>query len=242
MLCLNTTNLAYKRKTMNILWPDWRTHFHVPTVGDSVNTQSFELVVSELAPRDGSFKVTFEPANSANRVSTQGESIRDLVTDLRPRTASLIDKHINQGTNNQLHPSTRIELKAILENYRSILDYLAHFISTACDPIPKRKEIHFPIASFSEGENTFKKKLRKVYPRLHKNSPEIFEILMKVQHFSEGAWLRSLADLTNSSKHHSLHESEAVNYKSALLSFQNVGIRFGELGLDSVQMDSGGSI
>lgn len=102
---------------------------------------------------------------------------------------------------NDLPDTVTVEIKNLLENERSILDYLAFHVRTSCCTRPNAKEkIYFPIASTRKA---FRTKAGKTFPGLQASNPELWTYLDSVQPYprrGENA-LRDLTSLVNRKKH-----------------------------------------
>lgn len=66
------------------------------------------------------------------------------------------------------------------------------------------------------------------------------DYLLSIQEFNGETWLRQLADLTNFNKHRSLSAQNLAEFHSVIVGFDEAAIRFGELGLRSLDIESGG--
>src|SRR6185369_809750 len=132
--------------------------------------------------------------------------------------------------------------KNLLENYRSALEYVAHYVADRCSPRPEPDRVQFPVATPADTVTTFEAKLDRWFPGLAASAPDVRAQLVAVQWFGGHSWLRLLADLTNFNKHHTLSPQHRSRYQSVVVRFGGTGIRFGELGLHSLEVTKGGSL
>lgn len=108
-----------------------------------------------------------------------------------------------------IDPSLRIDVKNMMENLRSALDYIAHDIYEKIIH-PQRiasgrseiRKIHFP---YGKDENSFKMSVMRNLPGLPTLSPPIFALLEHVQpHKFGNRWLYDFCTILNQNKHNRL--------------------------------------
>jgi len=98
----------------------------------------------------------------------------------------------------------KVLLKNLLENYRSVLDYLAIDIGNSIQN--KSTKIYFP---YGQKENHFKKSIKRNLPNLKLKSIRLYDIIEQRQPFkSRDSWLTQLCELTNEAKHNNLTKTE----------------------------------
>ncbi|MDC5277944.1 hypothetical protein OHW85_20635, partial [Acinetobacter baumannii] len=96
------------------------------------------------------------------------------------------------------HTITRPKVKNILENLRSSLEYLANDINEKMSE-PNKGKLYFP---YHEGQDGFEKIVKKSFPLLKAERPEIYNEIVKIQPFSCGdEWLSKMCQITNDVKH-----------------------------------------
>lgn len=103
----------------------------------------------------------------------------------------------------------RINVKNLMENLRSILDYTAHDIyEDICKPHRQRlgkpdpRNIYFP---YGRNENDFKSGIGSSLPDLKILFPSMYDIIRNIQLFvSNNSWLCDLCDINNENKHDKL--------------------------------------
>lgn len=104
----------------------------------------------------------------------------------------------------------KVILKNVLENMRSILDYIAQDILNKLKQNPKNNElsdkIYFP---YGQKENHFKKNIKRNFPTLKKDMPELYDLIESIQPFKlKDNWIVNLCELTNEVKHNNLSKTK----------------------------------
>ncbi|MFZ5941801.1 MAG: hypothetical protein ACOYXB_14620 [Bacteroidota bacterium] len=114
-----------------------------------------------------------------------------------------------EGQNKELAKSINDEcvnvvlLKNILENLRSVLDYIAIDLATLTGD--RNRNIFFP---YGRRQNHFKISIKRNLPKLQEKRPDLFNEIEKIQPFiSKNNWLVELCELTNSAKHIGLNKT-----------------------------------
>jgi hypothetical protein len=115
----------------------------------------------------------------------------------------------------------RVDIKNMLENMRSILDYLAQDIlrsfKTRCGKKIKDK-IYFP---YGEKKSHFEKSIKDNLPGLNDYMPDVYGIIEGCQGYvCNNSWLHDLCYLTNDVKHNKL----GITRKDTLIKIQQPGI------------------
>lgn len=118
----------------------------------------------------------------------------------------------------------RVPVKNLMENLRSILDYMAHDIyETYCQPNLKvsgkssPRNIYFP---YGLTENDFRSMVGNSFPDLQTLAPKVYNLIVSIQPFKSGNnWLYHLCLITNEKKHNRLTpqirmETETYGVKS----------------------------
>ena len=137
--------------------------------------------------------------------------------------ASLSTKEISQGL--------KIDIKNILENLRSALDYSASYIyQTFCTPSGSPK-IYFPIAPINFNPNDFLSLANKKIPGLSRARPDIVKLLASLQEFSskQNDWLPELATLCNENKHEQLTPQEREETKTLTMKSSSAQMTMSEI-------------
>lgn len=222
------------------MFPDWHDNLHVPTVEDDVFIKCHTITVDANAVRPENFKLTVQPRTNDGKLTKQGRAIGVLLQQTHEKTALFLDKYLQPNITPSEIDTLSVNLKNLLENYRSALDYTAHHIANLCNPKPAPNSVQFPIAKSGELAGDFEKKLDKWFPDLINNSPKVRDYLLSIQEVNGESWLRQLADLSNFNKHHILSDQEPGDFFSTVVRFGDAGVRFGELGLRSLSIEAGG--
>lgn len=112
-----------------------------------------------------------------------------------------------------------IEVKHILEDIQSILDYIAVDIHKKyCNST--QNKIYFIYSPIGENESQYINRMNKNFPDLSDNYPDVYNLLSSVQSFNDKSnWLVKLNDLTNEVKHNDLYISKVEKEKHT--SFQS---------------------
>lgn len=151
---------------------------------------------------------------------------------------SSIKKIINKSKENILNLSSTLnndleidnfeislEIKHILEDLRSILDYMAVDIHKKYCPFHKIKKIYFLYSNENENETNFVSKINKNFPGLYENYPEIYDILSSVQNFKDKSnWIIKLNDLANEVKHNELYINDIESKRNVTLKTDNTSL------------------
>lgn len=221
------------------IFPNWHDDLRVPTAGDAVRIRH-TVTISADSSAAKSFRVRVQPSSATGSLSERGHALGVLLQRVHQDTTSFLDRHLGLNITSEEVESLRIDLKNLLENYRSALEYTAQHIADLCDPKPKLDKIYFPVAASADTSVEFGKKLDRWFPGLRTRAPVVMDHLMSIQEFNGELWLRQLADLTNFNKHRSLSIQEFGKFESVVIKFGEVGIRVGELGLQSLHIEDGG--
>lgn len=118
-----------------------------------------------------------------------------------------LSKEINQKSIENNINDLSINLKHILEDLRSILDYIAFdLFNKYCSNINPNKKIYFPYCNEDKNEVDYIKIIERNFPGLYEKQKNIYSILSSCQHYNDHSkWLIKLADLTNEVKHKNLY-------------------------------------
>lgn len=158
-----------------------------------------------------------------------GHAAAEIVTIEGEYTRSLNEKEVK--------PRLLIEIKNLMENLRSALDFTAHGLFDKYGGTTKRNpRIYFPYAPVSQDLAGFReqKRIEACIPGLPASRPDIAEHIEALQHFSEkeNRWLPMFMDLNNENKHQQLTPQRRTERKERRL----------ESGGASMSMGSGARI
>lgn len=107
----------------------------------------------------------------------------------------------------------KVDIKNILENLRSCLDYIAHDIHEKFIP-GSTSRLYFPIRhSFTE----FEQVIARDFEGLDQTSPDVFSLLEKVQPYNDD-WLGKFNRLNNNNKHEDLEEQTRTETRRVTVS------------------------
>lgn len=103
----------------------------------------------------------------------------------------------------QIDLSLQVQIKNILENLRSALDYVAVKIYDKCSSSKAASKIYFPIARKGAKGSDFVSIVEKNIPDCLKTRPDLVKLLESFQEFTNpnNDWLPDLATLCNENKH-----------------------------------------
>lgn len=223
-----------------IVFPDWHDNISIPSVGDDVRIIGDSVTVDASTVRAQSFQVSVQPRTAAGVLSKRGHAIGTLLQTSHRRTAQFLDRYLRPHIEPAEAGGLSVELKNLLEDYRSALEYTAHHIANFCNPKPPPRGVQFPVATLKDTAATFEHKLDQKFPGLSTSKPKVRDYLLSIQEFNNEMWLRQLADLSNFNKHHLLSAQELGEFHSVLVGFAGAGVRLGELGLRSLTLDAVG--
>ena len=102
-----------------------------------------------------------------------------------------------------------IDIKSLMENLRSALDFSAHGLFHKCSTLPKANpKIYFPYATLQQTQAAFQasQRIEICIPGITVARPDIVARLETYQHYSNPAnrWLPLFMDLNNENKHERL--------------------------------------
>jgi|GEM_PF-5535256 len=110
---------------------------------------------------------------------------------------------------------SKVDIKNHLENLRSTLEYVAQEFNQSLSN-PKSK-VYFPYA-FSKDEASFLDSIKKNFPTLSSEKPDLFNLLESIQNYkANDDWLYDLCNLTNEAKHKKLLKTIETETKGILI-------------------------
>ena len=224
------------------MFPNWQTELGVPTAGDDVIIKSGDIITVDTNTPKGEFTISVQPKSLDGVLKEHAKNIELLISCNHSYTVDFLNQYINYSSESDLSGELKVKFKNILENHRSSLEYVAHYLVDYCSPRPDINRVQFPVSNLKDDESTFSTKLDKWFPGLGSKKPNIKKFLISVQHFNGETWLRDLAELSNFNKHHTLSSLEVKNFESKLIYFYDVGVRLGNLGLNSLTLEEKGKI
>jgi hypothetical protein len=127
--------------------------------------------------------------------------------------------HLQKEYDASLHEKTvrenlKIDIKNILGNLRSCLDYLAHdLFDTLCVGTKRPRHLYFPIRHTGD---KFQKMMRDEYSTLEANNKEVFDFLDSIQPYNS-PWLGQMNELNNENKHQDLVEQTRTELRQVTI-------------------------
>ena len=146
------------------------------------------------------------------------KSIDALIKKCRNSINGLKDDYQSSLKAKEISEELKIDIKNILENLRSCLDYIARdihdkFISGTAH------RLYFPIRHTA---TEFQQAIARNYSGLDHSAPEIFNIIEKVQPYNDD-WLGKFNRLNNDNKHEDLVEQKRTETKRVTVSSKGGG-------------------
>ena len=141
------------------------------------------------------------------------KSIAALISKCRSALDALKNEYQSSLRAKNVSEELKIDIKNILENLRSCLDYLARDIHDKfVAGLPSR--LYFPIRpTFTE----FEQAIASDFSGLDQISPDVYNILEKVQPYHDD-WLAKFNRLNNNNKHEDLVEQTRTETKRVIVS------------------------
>lgn len=169
------------------------------------------------------------------------ESVQILLAEIPASLSGLHDEYNQCVMHLTVTPKFRTNTQSFLGQLRAILDYLAHDIARFCSRPPNK--VYFPIAKAEIPKAKFEENLAKKWlPGLDKTKPDLFDYLLKLQHFYQGNnWLPAFHELSNRNKHICLSRMEIGDCRAALIRFHGKPVmQIGSRGFESFEIQEGG--
>ena len=144
-----------------------------------------------------------------------------------------------------------ISIKNMCENLRSALDFAAtHVHEEYCTKDLKQKsaKVSFPYAKVNVNRIDYEKTLTKKFVGLEANRPDIYALLLSVQHFGSTGftWLPVFMEINNLNKHQHLTPQIRQAAKELWMGSNSTGIKIAEGGQiileDDASLSIGGAI
>lgn len=221
--------------------PDWNAELAIPTVDDRI-INAFELTVDQPPPPPRQMTLVVEPANGTGSISERGVAVAAILKRTHAATAAFLNTILNRTANTTDVEGLRVDLKNLLENHRSALEYVAHYMADKCVPRPQSRDVQFPVGNVTDSAAMFNQKLNRWFPGLASRKPALAAYLIEIQPFGSGNWLQRLSDLTNYNKHHSLSVWEFSVFESLIIGVGDNTLRIGELGFQSIELKPTGKL
>jgi hypothetical protein len=224
------------------MFPSWNDGIRVPTVCDDVHIQHTITVQNPAwGEESGPITLSVQPRSSDGALSSRGRAIAELIRYTHRQTNEFLDR-FSQGCEPAQSAVLDISTKHLLEDYRSVLEYTAHFLADFCSKKPGAAKVRFPIAATTDNEHSFQRRIEKTFPGLNAKLPSAVELLHSIQEFRGEHWLRHLGELSNAVKHRQLLSTTVAAFDSVVLGYGGAKIRLGELGFQSISVEDGGRL
>ena len=153
-----------------------------------------------------------------------------------------IDMNIKKLSNNLSEENYEmveldIDIKHILEDMGSILDYIAVNIYKKYCGYINGKKVYFPYSKENEDENLYISKVNKNFPNLISEHYDLYKLLSDVQAFSDNSkWLIKLKDLTNEVKHNKLCIAKVAKERNIVMKSDDTSMHIkGDLNIQKNQ-------
>lgn len=147
--------------------------------------------------------------------------MRIAIKNICDRTHERIKELSSKIENNDLvfdETEICLEVKHILEDMQSVLDYIAVDIHNKYCSTHNFKKVYFLYTNEIEQESDFINKINTYFPKLYNNNFDVYKILANVQNFKDNSnWLIKLNDLTNEVKHNDLYINKIEQKKNTTL-------------------------
>lgn len=173
------------------------------------------------------------------------EDARQLVEHSRERFPGIKSAYEASLSEQEIKPQLLIEIKNLMENLRSAMDFSAHgLFEKYGSSTSKSPRIYFPYAPLSQPEAEFRrlKRIDVCIPGLSGNRSDIVERIISFQHFSDelNQWLPVFMQLNNENKHQQLTPQIRKETKELKISSGGASISLGSGA--SISIGQGASI
>ena len=146
------------------------------------------------------------------------ESIDALIQDVDETIQKIKNKHNTNKVNEIFDIKDVIDLKRILENLRTCLDYLA--VDIHKKTLNSGKKVYFPIAN---SINDFQNQIKNYFGDLETQDYEVYNLLLSLQTFHNGSnWLTDFSKLVNIIKHNNFfktHKEVTISDNDRIISY-----------------------
>lgn len=213
------------------LIPALQEEYGLPCWGDKLIIKNCEGPILRITEQKLERALTSTPKNSKS-----GTSMAVLLCETTRKLESLAVTNGFRESPLMNADELRLGIKALLENYRSVLDYLSGDIASLVPAQRNKKKLYFPMAGSKETKQCFETRIKIEFPDLDIKFPRLFQFLIEIQRFDDSPWLDQLGSLVNEMKHNRLIDLETVTCKTNVIHHNGVGINIGECGLSSLDL------
>ncbi len=137
------------------------------------------------------------------------ESVNNLIQHVKSDLERIKTEYKASLQKQTIDPSLQIDIKNVMENLRSALDFMAHDIydkivypDRVSSGEKQLNDIYFP---YGKDENGFRSSIDRSLPKMSSLSPPIYLILERIQlHKCGNDWLYNFCTILNQNKHNTL--------------------------------------
>src|SRR5690349_7164439 len=134
---------------MTLFYATWRDALEIPAPGDSIAI-AHDIEVGGTAPASA-LRVTVQPRSSSGVLTEHARAIGDLLQFTHDDAARLLnDAYLKPSLQEPAAKRALYDLKSLLGNYESLLEYTAHHLADFCSRRPSDRAISFPIRKMSD--------------------------------------------------------------------------------------------
>src|ERR1041385_1007954 len=112
--------------------PQLSDHYQLPMIYDDIHIPNSKAVINASAPDNDSFSVIISPNGADPQNQKRAKDIQAILKKTYAETKDFISAALNDNIDGELKEKLILDLKTLVENYRSILDYIAHYIAQKC--------------------------------------------------------------------------------------------------------------
>ena len=167
----------------------------------------------------------------------------ELVKHAKNQLHNIQPVYQNSLNNKEIDSHLLIEIKNLMENLRSALDFTARALHQKhVKPLKSVRNIYFPYVFESHTNLDFSKRIKKCIPSLSKSRPDIVAKIDSYQHYhgENNKWLPRFMELNNENKHQQLTPQKKREFKQLRISSGSTKIIMG--GKASISMGRGAKI
>ncbi|MFC1987114.1 hypothetical protein ACFLVH_00980 [Chloroflexota bacterium] len=156
------------------------------------------------------------------------QQVRALIEHVRKDLEKIKTEYETSLQSKTINLSLQIDVKNLMENLRSTLDYIANDVyqrvvkpDRVASGQKEIKDIYFP---YGKDEKDFKSSVGRYLPKLEALSPHVFSIFERIQpHKCGNNWLFNFCNILNRNKHDNLSPQTRVEKRGLKLDFAGGG-------------------
>lgn len=159
------------------------------------------------------------------------QDAQDLIIHTKEKFEQIKIAYSQSIQNQEIKKSLLIDVKNLMENLRSALDFCAYGLFEKYGFSKKnRPQIYFPYATLKTSKVAFQREkiIENKIPGIE-SRPDIVKLIEEYQHFQSpnNKWLPVFMDLNNENKHLKLTPQTKKNQKQLIIASGNKGLPFG---------------